>query len=88
MGSACLRGVSDSSLKDREASQTWVWEGSEGELHLEGAGPVDRDPTYLDSFRGELVGVLALVYVLCALLDFTGTQRRASRYKFLVTTRP
>lgn len=51
------------------------------QYQIEGAGPADGNPSYLDPFRGEFVGVLALVYIVRALLDFYGDPEETVRVK-------
>lgn len=65
-------GVSNSSVKDGTAGEAWILEGADDTDGIEGAGPVDEGPAFMDSFRGELVGVLAQAYILLSLGEFHG----------------
>lgn len=71
-GCVLVKGVSNSSVKDGSATHAWAAKGMESKVLVEGVGPADGDPETIDFFCGELVGILALVCFLWALIDFYG----------------
>ena len=45
-------------------SHAWVFSSPEGDVLLRGAGPIDCNPVALSSYRPELGGMTALIYIL------------------------
>lgn len=80
-------GVSDGLVKDGVAGQAYILEGADPESRIEGAGLVDGDPAYVDLFRGEMVGILAQVYVLLASVEFYGPPANRAEVDFHCNSR-
>lgn len=68
-GSGNLYCVSDGSFSPTsgKGSQAWILTDEKQEHHIQGAGPVDRDPSTMSAYRPEFQGILANITFLTLL---------------------
>ena len=55
-------------------SNAWIFSTPEGEILLKGAGPIDCNPISLSSYRPELGGMAAVLYLLQVIVQVYGVQ--------------